>query len=184
MDADVNEWGRRPASWSWFYYDDEEPKTWSASEDIWVHGYWSWDWANSYERVAAGLQITRLSMRLPTATSPSKGQRFCFLNIIEELTEPGEYYIDRQTNQLYCIPPVQGAEMEAILSLLDEPLLTVKDSADITFCNLQVEAACGSGILVEDCTGVTIDNCHIRNIGNHGVILLREKQSGPKLDSP
>ncbi|MFQ9799063.1 MAG: hypothetical protein ACLR23_09140 [Clostridia bacterium] len=35
--------------------------------------------------------------------------------------------------------------MEAILSLLDEPLLTVKDSADITFCNLQVEAACGSG---------------------------------------
>lgn len=67
--------------------------------------------------------------------------------------------------------------MEAILSLLDEPLLTVKDSADITFCNLQVEAACGSGILVEDCTGVTIDNCHIRNIGNHGVILLRGKNN-------
>ena len=180
VDADVNEWGEESGKLeAGFYYDDEEPKTWSASEDIWVHGYWSWDWANSYERVA---ELDTANYKIVNAApygnfAFKKGQRFCFLNIIEELTEPGEYYIDRQTNQLYCIPPVQGAEMEAILSLLDEPLLTVKDSADITFCNLQVEAACGSGILVEDCTGVTIDNCHIRNIGTHGVILLRGKNN-------
>ena len=21
--------------------------------DIWVHGYWAWDWANSYEQIAS-----------------------------------------------------------------------------------------------------------------------------------
>ncbi|MFQ9799062.1 MAG: hypothetical protein ACLR23_09135 [Clostridia bacterium] len=56
VDADVNEWGEEAGKLeAGFYYDDEEPKTWSASEDIWVHGYWSWDWANSYEaRCGAG----------------------------------------------------------------------------------------------------------------------------------
>lgn len=92
VDADVNEWGEEAGKLeAGFYYDDEEPKTWSASEDIWVHGYWSWDWANSYERVA---ELDTANYKIVNAApygnfAFKKGQRFCFLNIIEELTEPG-----------------------------------------------------------------------------------------------
>ena len=36
-----------------FYYQGDRPRSWQPSDDIWVHGYWAWDWANSYERVAS-----------------------------------------------------------------------------------------------------------------------------------
>lgn len=35
-----------------FLYSGERPRRWRDTGDLWVHGYWAWDWANSYERVA------------------------------------------------------------------------------------------------------------------------------------
>lgn len=165
-----NEVGRLEAG---FYYDDERPASWSYSEDIWVHGNWCYDWAVSYERVAELDSVQKKIVNAPPygIYSFKKGQRFFFLNILEELTQPGEYYIDYRENMLYFMPPAQGGEGEAILSLLEAPLLTVEDSEGITISNLQLEGACGCGIRVEGSSGVVIDNCHIRNIGNHGVEL-------------
>jgi hypothetical protein len=35
-----------------FYFDSDRPSHWKNTENIWIHGYWAYDWANSYERVA------------------------------------------------------------------------------------------------------------------------------------
>ena len=48
-----------------------------------MHGYWAWDWANSYERV----QALDVDQHLIKTASPHglygfrKGQRFYFLNV-------------------------------------------------------------------------------------------------------
>ena len=34
-----------------FFYGGDRPRQWKDTTDLWVHGYWAWDWANSYERV-------------------------------------------------------------------------------------------------------------------------------------
>ena len=80
---------------------------WKDTSDLWVHGYWSWDWANSYERVAS----LDLDHRLVKTAAPyglysfRKGQRFYFLNVLEELDQPGEWFLDRKTGLLYFWPP-------------------------------------------------------------------------------
>jgi len=68
-----------------FYYAGERPGGWKDATNVWVHGYWDWDWANSYERIAS-LDLEKHLVR----TAPPygnygfrKGQRFCFLNILE-----------------------------------------------------------------------------------------------------
>ena len=38
-----------------FLYSGDRPRGWKDTSDLWVHGYWSWDWANSYERVGTRL---------------------------------------------------------------------------------------------------------------------------------
>ena len=30
-----------------FTYEGDRPKRWAGADDIWIHGYWSWDWADS-----------------------------------------------------------------------------------------------------------------------------------------
>lgn len=175
-EAEHDEWGEKSGRLeAGFYYDDDRPMRWKGKDDLWVHGYWSWDWANSYERVEELDVAERKIVNAPPYGNYGfkKGQRFCFLNILEELTEPGEYYIDQRENLLYFIPPGEKNQpgMEVMLSLLEEPVLTVENGRDITISGLQVEGTRGNAILVENCAGVAIDNCHIRNIGNHGVFI-------------
>ncbi|MEA1875386.1 MAG: hypothetical protein U9N86_00845 [Bacteroidota bacterium] len=34
-----------------FTYNTNRPERWHKTEDIWIHGYWSWDWADTYNRI-------------------------------------------------------------------------------------------------------------------------------------
>ena len=45
--------GKIGALASGFYFAGDRPRRWLRHDDLWVHGYWAWDWANSYERVEA-----------------------------------------------------------------------------------------------------------------------------------
>src|SRR5262249_37653735 len=36
-----------------FKYVGDRPGRWQETSDLWVHGYWAYDWANSYEKVAS-----------------------------------------------------------------------------------------------------------------------------------
>ena len=36
-----------------FLYAGDRPRRWRDTSDLWVHGYWAYDWANSYEKVAS-----------------------------------------------------------------------------------------------------------------------------------
>jgi hypothetical protein len=91
-----------------FLYRGDRPRLWKDTRDLWVHGYWSWDWADSYERVDS-LDLERRLIK--TATPHGlywfrQGQRFYFINLLEELDQPAEWYLDRQTAMLYFWPPV------------------------------------------------------------------------------
>jgi len=94
---------------SGFQYSGDRPRRWKDSSELWVHGYWAWDWANSYERVAS-LDLERRLIK----TSPPhglygfrKGQRFYYLNVLEELDQPGEWFLDRARGMLYVWPPAE-----------------------------------------------------------------------------
>ena len=154
-----------------FIYSDERPRRWKDTRDLWVHGYWSWDWANSYERVAS----IDLDQRLVKTAPPygqygfRKGQRFYFLNVLEELDQPGEWFLDRQSGILYFWPPKPIASAETLLSLLDQPLLRLTDVAHVTFRGLTLEATRGNAVEIHGGASNRIAGCLIRNIGDYGV---------------
>jgi Right handed beta helix region/GH141 insertion domain len=171
-----------------FYYTGDQPDKWKTSEDIWVHGYWAWDWANSYERVAS----LDLKQKLVKTAPPygiygfRKGQRFYFLNVLEELDQPGEWYLDRAAGKLYfwptegSAPParavastakvsVEAASPEALLSVLGGPLLKLSGVSNVTFRGLILEATRGNAVEIQGGATNLIADCVIRNIGDYGV---------------
>jgi hypothetical protein len=96
-----------------FLYSGDRPRRWQDTNDLWVHGYWAYDWANSYEKVAS----LDLEQHLVKTVAPygqygfRKGQRFYFLNVLEELDQPGEWFLDRKTGMLYFWPPIARSEV-------------------------------------------------------------------------
>ncbi len=177
-----------------FYYSGDRPRRWQPSEDIWVHGYWAYDWANSYERVAS----IDLKRRLIKTAPPygiygfRKGQRFYFLNVLEELDQPGEWYLDHKSGILYFWPP-DGVDLsaaaekdgavgrspsttgreerqnEVLLSLLAQPFLRLRDVSHVTFRGLTMEATRANAVEVYGGATNLITDCVIRNIGDYGV---------------
>lgn len=164
-----------------FTYAGDRPRRWRNPSDLWVHGYWAWDWANSYERV----ELLDRDRRLIKTAPPHglygfrKGQRFYFLNVLEELDQPGEWFLDRPAGVLYLWPPVGGADQsptvtrstELVLSFLAQPLIKLTDVSHVTFRGLIFEATRGNAIEVHGGASNRVAGCAIRNVGNWAVVI-------------
>ena len=167
-----------------FQYAGDRPKRWQDISDLWVHGYWSYDWANSYEKVAA----LDVGQHLVKTIAPHglygfrKNQRFYFLNVLEELDQPGEWFLDRNTGVLYFWRPMTERfrrffsskpliPRETIISLLDQPLLRLTDVSHVTFRGITFEATRGNAIEIRGGVSNRIAGCVVRNIGNSAVVI-------------
>ncbi len=158
-----------------FFYQDERPRTWAPNPHLWVHGYWAWDWANSVEQVAS-LDPDRgfVETRPPYGNYGFRiGNRFQFLNVLEELGRGGDYALDVDAGLVYFLEPEDaGQGGDLLLSLLEEPILAVRGAADIRVEGLVFEAARGHGILLADADRALVRDCTVRNVGNHGIQVL------------
>lgn len=161
-----------------FTYSGDRPRGWKNFREIWVHGYWAWDWANSYERV----ESIDLDQRLIRTAPPHglygfrKGQRFYFLNVLEELDQPGEWFLDRESGLLYFWPPQRRTGFqpvppsgEVIVSVLESPLISLNDVSHVTIRGLMLEGSRGHAVSIRGGTNNLIAGCAIRLIGNYGV---------------
>jgi len=157
-----------------FFYSGDRPRRWQETSDLWAHGYWAYDWANSYEKIAA----LDVGQRLVKTAPPlghygfRKDQRIYFLNVLEELDQPGEWFLDRKSGVLYFWPPfTKTPAPETLLSLLDQPLLKLTGVSNIAFRGLTLEATRANAVEIRGGASNRIAGCLIRNIGDSGVVV-------------
>jgi hypothetical protein len=162
-----------------FFYAGDRPRRWQDTSELWVHGYWAYDWANSYEKIAA----LDLEQRLVKTAPPHgqygfrKDQRFYFLNVLEELDQPGEWFLERKSGVLYFWPPGETPSAahprapETILSLLAQPLLKLTGASHVIIQGLALEGTRANGVEIRGGKSNRLAGCLIRNIGDTGVVI-------------
>ncbi|MBM3878550.1 MAG: right-handed parallel beta-helix repeat-containing protein [Verrucomicrobia bacterium] len=143
---------------------------WVGEPEGWLHGYWFWDWSDAYQRI----QTIDPDRRLFELAEPyhgygyRNGQRFYALNLLSELDQPGEWYLDRQTGGLYFWPPQPIDSASVVLSLLPTAV-TMKDVAWVRLEGFTFEATRGTAIRLDGGEHGEIRGCRIRNTGGWGV---------------
>jgi len=154
-----------------FTVDSDRLARWMQSDDVWVHGYWNYDWADTYEKVASLDPEARAITTQPPhgAYGYAPGRRFYALNILEELDAPGEYYLDRKTGILYFWPPADLKQGKTVVSLLETPLITIRNAAHIILRGLTLEATRGAGLEISGCDACLVAGCTVRNLGTNGI---------------
>ncbi len=161
-------------------YDDDRPARWSHQNQIYLHGYWTWDWSDSYQKV----QSIDLAKREITLAEPhhhygyTKNQRYYFLNILEELDHPGEWVLDRERGLLYFYPPAQIEQSEIFVSLLNQPLLVLDNCQNVSVQGLYLEMSQGSGVVINNGQHNVIAGCTFRNLGNRAVVINGGEHNG------
>ncbi len=156
-----------------FTYQGNGPAHWRLSNDIWVHGYWKWDWADSYERVNR-IDTTRHLVFTNAPHSPygyAASRRFVFLNVLEELDEPGEWYLDRATGRVYFWPPGPIDAASTLVSVLTKPIIALHDVSHVRIVGFDVEYGRGIGIEVTGGSDNQVRDCSVRNMGAVGVFV-------------
>jgi len=153
-----------------FYFSDPRTARWRDKSNIWIQGFWAWDWANSYEQIESIDPQTKLiKMKPPYGLYGYRAnQRIYFVNVLEELDQPGEYFVDSTRRKLYFWPPAGGGE--AAISLLEQPLLEIAGATGVTIKRITFEYTRGHGILVTGGKNNRVLGCTLRNIGNYAAI--------------
>jgi len=163
-----------------FAYDGDRPSRWLKASDVWVHGYWMWDWAESYNRVAsidAGTHVIRTEA--PHGVYGYKaGQRWRALNLLEELDEPGEWYLDRAAGVLYFWPPAPIARAEVTVSMLDQPLVVLDGASRVEFHDITFVYTRGDAIVMHGGTNNLVSHCTLADIGVRAVTIEGGSQNG------
>jgi len=165
-----------------FAYDGDRPKNWTQADDIWLHGFWTWDWADSYEKVDS----IDLSNRIIRTRPPhgvygyTAGKRYYALNLLEELDEPGEWYLERQTGLLYFWPPAPITRGKSVVSMLEDPLVVLRDASYVTLRGITLEFTRGSAVQIVGGTNNLVANCAFREIGDIAVCIGSEIASPDK----
>lgn len=154
-----------------FTFNSERLQRWVGVDELWMHGYWMRDYADSYEKVKS-IDIssnTIFTMEPHGVKGYGAGQRFRVIGILEELDEAGEWYLDRNSGIIYIWPPADMGTGDFYASMLEETLISFHDVSHVTLRNIIVEVTRGVGIEISGGSGNIISECTIRNIGNIGV---------------
>ncbi|MEE4312594.1 MAG: right-handed parallel beta-helix repeat-containing protein [candidate division KSB1 bacterium] len=154
-----------------FCYEDERPGEWYQDDDMWMHGYWTWDWADTYDRI---LKIDAIKKEIHIAEpfhgyGYTKDQRYYYFNILEELDSPGEYYIDRKAGKLYFWPPVKIEKDDAVVTMLEEPVFSLDDVSNVRICSMTFENSRTTAIEIKGGNDNEVAGCVFRNLGNVAV---------------
>ena len=157
-----------------FEYSGERPSRWNVDAGVWLHGYWCYDWyAEVIQVQSINPQTRSITLAAPSLYSVRQGnpapRRFYALNLLEELDQPGEYFIDTAAARLYFWPPAPLADARIVLSTLKGPVVAVSDAADLTLRGFIIEASLGNGIDITGGTRVSIQACEVRNTRELGI---------------
>jgi len=159
-------------------YDSPRHERWVNAEDLWLFGYFRWQWADAQIKVAkidtVNKQIIMDHAYCYSADAPmddTQGILYKAFNLLEELSEPGEWYLNRNTGILYFIPP-EGTDPETAaleIGMTDAPLVKMDHVSFITLKNLDFDLGRDSGIVMNDCSDCVLEGCSVTRFGVSGI---------------
>ncbi|MBN2310694.1 MAG: right-handed parallel beta-helix repeat-containing protein [Candidatus Hydrogenedentes bacterium] len=172
-----------PARGAVFDCTEERLARWADARDPWIFGFPQYLWADATLPVAtidadAG-RVTLGAFYNYGLTKGAGGVKanmpFYFLNLLEEIDQPGEYYLDRVRGRLYFYPPAGLDTAPAELSLLAEPFIALHNVSHLAFEGLMLELGQTHGIAIQGGEHCLVAGCTVRKLGGNAVSIAGGK---------
>jgi len=173
---------------------DDRISNWVTAENPRVWGVWCHDWS----AFDVGLKEIDAENKTIESTHPSpyplkEGKRWYIHNLLEELDSPGEWFLDKETGELYIYPPENLTENDDItLAFNKKDIINLSNGAkniefsglifsgtrlngvsgtnakNIKFTDLVFEKICSKAITLSG-TDIKITGCEFKELGKGGI---------------
>lgn len=159
-------------------YDSPRHERWIHAEEPWLGGYFRWLWADDTVKLSRidpekkQLIFVEPYSSADGSLSDRQGIRYYAFNLLEELSEPGDWYLNRKTGILYFYPPCDLQTATVELNLMNQPMVRMEKVSSVSFRNLNWDLGRGKAILMENCSGCTVAGCRVTRFGGSGIEIL------------
>lgn len=145
--------------------------SWKTINDVWMFGYWSYDWADASTPIGFFDEENRLlSPKFVALYGARNNPPFYFFNVLEELDTPGEWYLDRENGILYLYPEEDFENAEITLSISTDSLISSLNTKYLTLDGFVVEGTRGNGMEIKG-DYITVSNCLVKNVGGDALLM-------------
>ncbi|MBN1422519.1 MAG: right-handed parallel beta-helix repeat-containing protein, partial [Planctomycetes bacterium] len=152
-------------------YAGPGPRPWNRPDDAWLRGYFFEDYFFQAWRIAA-IDPDRREILLPHEAGPrlDEWRRFYAVHVLEEMDQPGEWLLDRETGILYLVPFEGFGRDPIVVSILQDALIALDEASHVTIRGIALEATRGAAVTIGGGTGNRIAGCTIRHVGQAAVL--------------
>ena len=156
-----------------FTYKGDLPDKWVAEPDLLLYGYWFWDWADSYERVASIDPKNRvITLAKPWHNYGFRiGAPFYAYNALSELDQPGEWYMDRVNGRILMYPPADPKDATVEVSIFPDTMVEMENVSNVRFEGLTWELGSADAIHVQGGANCLFAGCTIRHFAGNAIDL-------------
>lgn len=153
--------------------------SWDASQEIYIHSPFSWmnnDFITRVSSVNSGFISLAsnpggLGISDPNnGANPDNVRPYYAMNVVSELTQPGEYYFDGSNSTVYFLAyPNNGNYSLSVTPYSYNYALNINNAKNIEFRNIYFEGGDNAVINIEGCSGIILRNCTVRNGVGQGI---------------
>lgn len=174
------EFDLRPAI---FNYETPRADQWTQADQLYISGLFAREWADDTLAIAhidteAGTFTTAQPHVYGLTQRPFTS--WYAINLLEEIDQPGEYFIDRTSGLLYFYPPHDLEHALIQVSTLDEVMIAIEGASHVRIERLTLENSRATGIYIERGESNTIAGCTLRNFGELGIQIGQGTEAIPE----
>lgn len=169
-----------------FTYRGDRPGRWTAAvaSGLWVAGFWRVPWVVQAVRVRSidpAARVLAQAVAVPGGIGSKYsalvgGSRrgdgkepWYALNLLEELSQPGEWCVDFPSRTLVLWPPGDLAQARVLIADSAEPALHLQGASHVTLRGVTVAGGLGDGIRIDGGSDDVVAGCLLRDTGAAGV---------------
>ncbi|MCG8699021.1 MAG: right-handed parallel beta-helix repeat-containing protein [Bacteroidales bacterium] len=160
-----------------FQCNDMKAERWTHEKNAWAIGFWRWWWADHHltiHKIDTINNTIHLNEPPPQKHYITKKGHWYVNNVLAELDNSGEYYIDFNNKFIYFIPPENSSKKDLKVSISifgneNNSLLNIKNARNITIDNISISNTRASGVTVSKSNNINFTSCNVKNTGTYGI---------------
>jgi hypothetical protein len=107
-----------------------------------------------------------------------QGIQYYAFNLLEEIDQPGEWYLDRTAGVLYLYPPCDLANATVEIGLLSTPMVTMDQVTDVRLEGLTFDLARYNGLVLTGCSRCLVAGCTVSRMAGNGITIQDGEADG------
>jgi tetratricopeptide (TPR) repeat protein len=152
-------------------FSSERMARWPQAADAMANGFWYHLWAVCAVPVALDTAAGTVTLKeRPGNYGLKAGNPFYVFNLLEEIDQPGEWYLDRANGLLYVWPTRHPWFSTLVMSRWDKPFIQADNVQEVVFQGLTFEYGQQHGIVLNACVNTVVAGCVVRRLGGSALI--------------